>query len=62
MRAMRNFMMVAGFVFALSGCGKKDGIDGAMSEADGFKDKMCACADKACAEKVQTDMTSGPRG
>jgi len=36
------------------GCGDK--WDKAISELDGFKDKMCACKDKACTDGVKKDM------
>jgi hypothetical protein len=39
------------FLFGLSAC--KDDATKAM---EGFKDEMCACKDKACAEKVTEKM------
>jgi len=39
------------FLFGLSAC--KDDATKAM---EGFKDEMCACKDKACAEKVAEKM------
>lgn len=43
--------MVAVLVLALAGCGKKDKLDQALSDFEGWKDKVCACKDAACAEK-----------
>jgi hypothetical protein len=36
--------------------GCKDKWDKALSDLDGFKDKMCACKDKACTDGVKKDM------
>ena len=36
--------------------GCSDKWDKAISELDGFKDKMCACKDKACTDGVKKDM------
>lgn len=52
---MRKLSIIAGLVLALSGCGKKDKLDGVISELEGWKSKMCACKDAACAEKVHED-------
>lgn len=52
---MRKLSIVAGLVLALAGCGKKDKIDGIISEMEGWKSKMCACKDAECAEKVHED-------
>jgi hypothetical protein len=38
-------------MFALSACGKS-AADEYISKTKSFKDKMCACSDKDCAEKV----------
>ncbi|HEY4243845.1 MAG TPA: hypothetical protein VGM88_28725 [Kofleriaceae bacterium] len=51
---MRNIMLVAGMLLAVGACGKNK-VDKLLSEEDGFKDKMCACKDKACTEGVQKD-------
>ena len=52
---MRNFIIVASLLAGLSGCGKKDKFDEVLGEMGGFKDKMCACPDKACVDKVQDE-------
>lgn len=52
---MRNFMIVASLLVGLGGCGKKDKFDEVLGEMGSFKDKMCACADKACVDKVQDE-------
>lgn len=38
-------------LLALGAC-KKSKWDKAMSDMEGFRDKMCACKDKACTEDV----------
>jgi hypothetical protein len=50
------------FVAALSlvtvtGCKKKGGGGEALAKLEGFSKSMCECKDKACADKVQADMT-----
>jgi len=55
---MKKLMtMLAGFVtvgLLATGCGKS-ATDEAMSGMKGFKSKMCACKDAACATKVDED-------
>lgn len=53
---MKAFFSIVGFAF-LVGCGG-GGIDGVLKEYEGYKDKMCACKDKACADKVEADATA----
>jgi len=47
-------------VLSFAGCKKKDATKEAMAKMEGFKNDMCKCkaGDKACAEKVQKDMTA----
>lgn len=52
---MRNFLLVGALVFGLGACSKSAG-DEALSKMEGFKNQMCECKDKACAEKVQKEM------
>jgi hypothetical protein len=56
-----NKLMIA-FVAAVSllsvaGCKKKGGASDAIAKMEGFQKQMCDCKDKACADKVQEDMT-----
>jgi len=46
-------------LFAVTGCKKKAGGDAgeAVAKMTEFKDDMCKCKDKACADKVQENMT-----
>lgn len=46
-------------LFAVGACKKKGGGDAgeAVAKMTEFKDQMCACKDKACADKVQESMT-----
>ena len=54
---MKNLSIIAvSLLLGLGACGNK--FDKAISEAEGFKDKMCACKDKDCAEKVDADFKS----
>ena len=50
-----NKWMIAFALLASAGC-KKKGND-AMAKMESFQSQMCACADKACADKVQDEMT-----
>jgi len=50
---MKKFSIVVGLLIGLGACSSK--IDKAISELEGWKDKMCACKDKDCAEKVEKD-------
>ena len=52
---MRKLSIIAGLVLALAGCGKKDKLDGVISQLESWKSKMCACQDAACAEKTHED-------
>ena len=54
MLEMQKLMMVGALVLAI-GCGKKDKVDQALSDFEGWKSKMCACKDAACAEKTHED-------
>jgi len=51
---MRKLFALVLFVTA---CGSSSTTDKAVGEAEGFKTKMCACADndRACADKVSTE-------
>ncbi len=55
MDTMKKLMMMAGLVFALGATGCKDDFDKAMSEAESLTNKMCACKDTACADKVREE-------
>lgn len=51
------FVFIAALaVLSFAGCKKKGGVAEAMAKMEGFKKDMCACADKACAEKVSKAM------
>src|SRR5712671_4503487 len=52
-----SLLMTLSFVAA--GCGKKGGGAAAeyLSKMEGFSKSMCDCKDKACADKVNDDMT-----
>lgn len=51
---MKQLFSIAAIVFAF-GCSKGGG-DKILSDYEGFKDRMCKCADKACADKVTADV------
>ena len=42
-------------VLALAGCGTKE-ADAMLKDLRGFKDKVCACKDLACAQKTSEEM------
>jgi hypothetical protein len=54
MSKLSMFAFAVGSVLAL-GCGGKEPIDKAISGMEDFKAKMCACKDKACADKVHEE-------
>ena len=49
---MNKIVLGLALVFAM-GCGNK--VDKIISEMESLKDKMCACKDADCAEKVNTE-------
>ena len=58
---MKNLSLLAvSLLLGLGACSNK--FDKAISEAEGFKDKMCACKDKECAEKVDKDFHEWRKG
>jgi hypothetical protein len=52
---MRNLLLAGLLLGSVLGCGKKDPFDAALDEIGTIKDKMCACKDKDCAEKVDKE-------
>ena len=51
-------LLVAVSLFAVTACKKKGGAAGeAMAKMEGFSKDMCECKDKACADKVNENMT-----
>ncbi len=59
--SMRKFAIVAGLVLAFTAC-KKNKWDKALSDMEGYKDKMCACKDKACADDVHKQYKDWQKG
>jgi hypothetical protein len=53
---MQNFSVVVCSLFLVAGCSDK--WDKAISQMDGFKDKMCACKDKACTDGVEKEVSA----
>jgi hypothetical protein len=43
-------------VLSFTGCKKKSGAGEAIAKMEGFKNEMCACKDKACADGVDKKM------
>ncbi len=58
---MRKLAIIAGVVLALGAC-KKDKWEQAVSDEKGFRDKMCACKDKACTEDVHKQYKEWEKG
>ena len=50
-------LMAAAALFAFGACKKKGGASDAIAKMEGFQKAMCDCKDKACADKVNEDMT-----
>jgi hypothetical protein len=56
MKNLSIAVLAALSLLSFAGCKKKGGGD-AIAKMTDFKDQMCKCADKACAEKVTEAMT-----
>jgi hypothetical protein len=56
---MRKFLVVM-FLFGLAAC--KGGGSGIEKDMNGFKEKMCKCADKACADKTLEEYNAWAKG
>jgi hypothetical protein len=50
---MTKIFLLAGITLAAA-CGSK--ADNALGDLEGFKDRVCACKDKECADGVKKDM------
>ena len=55
---MRTFL-IATLLLGLGACGGGGGLEG---ELTGWKDKMCKCADKACADKTMEEYNAWAKG
>lgn len=51
---MRNLILSVSVAFGLTACGSKGGD--ALKKLEEFKNKVCECKDKDCAEKVTKEM------
>jgi hypothetical protein len=58
---MRKLAITAGLLLALTAC-KKNKWDKAISDTEGFRDKMCACKDKACADDIHKQYKDWEKG
>jgi len=56
---MKNLITALGLAFALAACGGGSGIE---KEMNTWKDKMCACKDKACTEKTMDEYRAWTKG
>jgi hypothetical protein len=56
MKNLSIAILAALSLLAITGCKKKGGAD-MIAKMTEFKDAMCKCTDKACADKVMADMT-----
>src|SRR5215510_13457987 len=56
MKNLSIAILAALSLLSFAGCKKKGGAD-MIAKMTEFKDQMCKCADKACADKVTADMT-----
>jgi glycerol dehydrogenase-like iron-containing ADH family enzyme len=57
MKNLSIAVLAALSLISFAGCKKKSGAGDAIAKMTDFKDQMCKCADKACAEKVTEAMT-----
>jgi len=51
---MKKVLLAAFITLSFTACGKSK-FDKILSQESDWKDKMCACTDKDCTEKVQKD-------
>ena len=56
MKNLSIAILAALSLLSFAGCKKKGGAD-MIAKMTEFKDQMCKCTDKACADKVMADMT-----
>ena len=56
---MKQLMIVMGLFLAAACGGGGSGVEGEMT---GWKDKMCKCTDKACAEKTMEEYNAWAKG
>src|SRR5262245_66623770 len=54
---MTKLMIAFAAMLSVAGCKKSGGANESMEKMDGFAKQMCECKDKACADKVQDEMT-----
>ncbi|HEY0193596.1 MAG TPA: hypothetical protein VGC42_20910 [Kofleriaceae bacterium] len=57
MKNLSIAFLAAMSLVSFAGCKKHGGAGETISKMTDFKDKMCKCADKACADKVTEEMT-----
>jgi hypothetical protein len=57
MKNLSIAFLAAVSLMSFAGCKKKGGASDAIAKMSDFKDQMCKCADKACADKVTEAMT-----
>ena len=57
MKNLSIAVLAALSLMSFAGCKKKGGASDTIAKMTDFKDQMCKCADKACAEKVTEAMT-----
>ena len=53
---MRRIVFVLAVALAAAGCAKKTGAGDAVAKLTAFKERMCACSDRACADKVSGEL------
>lgn len=58
---MRHLAIIVGLLLGAGACGGSKAED-ALKEFEGFRDKMCACKDKECTEKVESDWREWRKG
>lgn len=61
---MNKWIAIALVTGSLAGCGghKGDSPETKMKEFEGYRDKMCACTEATCAEKVLADWREWRKG
>jgi hypothetical protein len=59
-RMMNKLALALILSFSATACG--DAFDDALEQFEGYKKKMCACKDAACADKVKEDWRTWRKG
>lgn len=57
-----NKLLLLALVLSFGGCGNAGGVNGKIKEFEGFRDRMCQCADAACGNAVLEEWRTWRQG